>query len=199
MNSITVICFVLWIYILSIFKRAKTDYFYYLCGSIGIFVFCMITIQPFLTKILMNVVTSISGLIGQITSLYSAYQDYNIIFVENLANQTSISLCIDYECAGIIEMLAFVSLVAFFQVYDVLERVIISIMGCISIFIFNIIRIFCICITVYYGGNDMYYIAHTLIGRMIFYAFSVILYYRVFTYAQIKRQRIGGFSYTKGN
>lgn len=181
---------------LSVFKRAKTDYFYFLCGSIGLFVFMMITIQPIVTEALMVTVTSTTGRIGKITGLCSAYQDYNILFVENSANHVAISLYIDYECSGIIEMLAFVSLLAFFQVYDVLQRIVISIAGCFCIFIFNIIRILCICGMIYYGGNDMYYIAHTIVGRIVFYVFSVILYYYVFTHAQIVKQSIGGFGYT---
>ncbi len=196
MNILSLGLLVIWIYFLSVFKRAKTDYFYYLCGSIGLFIFMMVMIQPILTEPLMTLVTSISGLLGKITGFYTAYQDYNILFIENSGRQVAISLYVDFECSGIIEMLAFVSLLAFFQVYDILQRVIISVLSCIYIFLANVIRIFFICMMIYYGGNDMYYIAHTIVGRIVFYFLSILLYYYVFTHAQIVKQRIGGFGYT---
>lgn len=197
MNPLEIISFLLWIYLLTVFKRAKTDYFYYLFGCIGLFVFMMLTIQPIVTKALMVVVTSVSGLIGKATRIFSAYQEYNILFIKSNNHHDAISLYIDYECSGVIEMLAYVSLLAFFQVYDVLQRIIISILGCICIFAFNIIRICSICAMIYFGGNDMYYLAHTVWGRIIFYFLSVILYYYTFTHTQIVKQKIGGFGYTQ--
>ena len=58
-------------------------------------------------------------------------------------------------------------------------------------FFANIIRLFVIGTTIYYFGNDAYYIAHTIVGRIIFYALSVILYYYIFTKSQIVKQKIG--------
>lgn len=44
-------------------------------------------------------------------------------------------------------------------------------------------------------GNESYYMAHTIVGRLLFYALSIILYFYVFTRAQIRRQRVGEFGY----
>ena len=129
------------------------------------------------------------------TGFYESYSEYSMLFVQH--GSEAISLCIDYECSGIIEMMAYVSMLAFFRVYDWMQRIILSVLGCMMIFFANIIRLFVICTTIYYFGNDAYYIAHTIVGRIIFYALSVILYYYIFTKSQIVKQKIGGFHYAK--
>ena len=105
------------------------------------------------------------------------------------------SLYIDYECSGIIELMAFSSLLWFFQVYKTYEKVIVNIIGFLFIFIGNVLRILLISVLIYYFGNDMYFLAHTIFGRLLFYAFSVVLYFYVFTRSQIVRQKVGKFKY----
>lgn len=192
---LAIICLVLWIYLLTVFKRAKVGFFEYIWGSVGLFIFLMVIAEPVITPILTQLVASAAGVIGEITGLYEAYPEYNIVFINNPNLNSSISLFIDYECSGIIEMFAFVSLICFFKVYEVGQRIIISIIGCIAIFFANLIRIFIIAAMIYQWGNDVYYLAHSMVGRIVFYAFTILLYYYSFTHAQIIKQKIGGFQY----
>ena len=89
----------------------------------------------------------------------------------------------------------FVSLVAFFRVYTVYERVVVGILGTFYIIFANALRIIAICVIIYIWGMPSYYVAHTFIGRLIFYGLSVLLYFFVFTKTQIVRQKVGGFTY----
>lgn len=199
MNVFAVLCLILWLYALSVFRRAKLDFFRYLTGSVGLFIFMMIFLEPVLLQPLVSLVTSVTGIVGDVTGLFESYHDYSIIFVTSAAHNESLSLYIDYECSGIIEMMAFVSLLAFFEVYDVWQRVVVGVLGCIAIFFSNVIRITVICVIIKIGGNQVYYLAHTVIGRIVFYALTVALYYYVFTHAQIIRQKVGGFNYATHN
>ena len=199
MNFLVIVAFIVWLYLLSVFKRGKLDFFRYMVGSVGMFIFLMVGVQPYVTKSLVQLVTSVSGVFGRMTGVFDAYRDYSILFVENQVTGEAISLYVDYECSGVIEMLVFLSLLAFFQVYEVWQRVIIGIIGCIVIFFSNVSRIFIICLMIKIKGNDIYYFAHTIVGRLFFYALAILLYYYVFTYAQIKKQKVGGFSYAQPN
>ena len=192
MTIFTVVCFLVWIYLLSVFTRGKLYFYQFIWGSVGLFVFMMMWIQPVAIRPLTNLVCSAAG---RMTGFYESYSEYSMLFVQH--GSEAISLCIDYECSGIIEMMAYVSMLAFFRVYDWMQRIILSVLGCMMIFFANIIRLFVICTTIYYFGNDAYYIAHTIVGRIIFYALSVILYYYIFTKSQIVKQKIGGFHYAK--
>ena len=195
MTIFTVVCFLVWIYLLSVFTRGKLYFYQFIWGSVGLFVFMLMWIQPVAIQQLTSLVCSAAGVIGRITGFYESYSEYSMLFVQH--GSEAISLCIDYECSGIIEMMAYVSMLAFFRVYDWMQRIILSVLGCMMIFFANIIRLFVICTTIYYFGNDAYYIAHTIVGRIIFYALSVILYYYIFTRSQIVTQKIGGFHYAK--
>ena len=195
MTIFTVVCFLVWIYLLSVFTRGKLYFYQFIWGSVGLFVFMMMWIQPVAIRPLTNLVCSAAGVAGRMTGLYASYSEYSMSFVPH--GSEAISLCIDYECSGIIEMMAYVSMLAFFRVYDWMQRIILSVLGCMMIFFANIIRLFVIGTTIYYFGNDAYYIAHTIVGRIIFYALSVILYYYIFTKSQIVKQKIGGFHYAK--
>lgn len=195
MTIFTVVCFLVWIYLLSVFTRGKLYFYQFIWGSVGLFVFMMMWIQPVAIRPLTNLVCSAAGVVGRMTGFYESYSEYSMLFVQH--GSEAISLCIDYECSGIIEMMAYVSMLAFFRVYDWMQRIILSVLGCMMIFFANIIRLFVICTTIYYFGNDAYYIAHTIVGRIIFYALSVILYYYIFTKSQIVKQKIGGFHYAK--
>lgn len=199
MNWLIIVSFIIWLYILTVFHRGNLNFFQYLWGSVGLFVFMCIFVQPAVTEILKQYVTSAVGLIGKITGICEAYYESSIIFIPRQSALTSISLYIDYECSGIIEMMAFISLLAFFQVYDVGQRIIISFIGCVSIFFFNVIRIVVICAIIARFGSGSYYIAHTIVGRLVFYVLSILLYYYVFTKQQIIKQKIGGFSYAEHN
>lgn len=195
MNVFAVICLILWVYALSVFKRGRLDFFKFIVGSVGLFIFMMIFLEPLLMGPLVNLVTSATGIVGDITGLFESYHDYSLMFVTCKATNEALSLYIDYECSGIIEMMAFVSLLAFFEVYDIWQRIIVGVIGCIAIFFSNVIRITVICTIIRFWGNSAYYFAHTIIGRIVFYMLAVVLYYYVFTHAQIIRQKIGGFSY----
>lgn len=177
----------------TVFARGKLDFFLFLVGSVGLFGFMMLWIQPFLLTALTELVTSASGVLGKISGMYEAYPEHSILFIRH--DNSAVSLYINYECSGIIEMMAFVSLICFYRVYGVMQRIIVSFMGCVGIFIANVLRLFIICATVYVGGNDYYYVAHTIVGRFVFYLLSAIMYYYAFTYAQIINQKVGGFSY----
>lgn len=188
---------IVWLYFLHVFKRAKLDFFRYIVGSFGLFIFMVIFVRPYVTGPLMGLVTSVSGVFGKITGVFEAYRDYSILFVENNVTKEAISLYVDFECSGVIEMMVFISLLTFFQVYEVWQRLVIGIIGCITIFFSNVCRIFVICLIIKAGGNDMYYFAHTIVGRLFFYLLAILLYYFVFTRAQIKKQKVGGFNYAQ--
>lgn len=94
-------------------------------------------------------------------------------------------------------MMAFISLLMFYELYTYRERIKMMIIGILTIFMSNVVRILVICLILYFGGNNWFYFAHAIFGRIVFYALTIILYFNVFTKPHIKRQRVGQFSYEK--
>lgn len=188
-----VILTAVWVYFLTALRRAKLSFWFFLVGAFGLFLLLMFFVRPWATEPLARAVAAIAGVFGSLTQTFQANFLFGVIFVDSAAG--SITLQIDFECSGIIEIMAYVSLLSFFRVYTPKERVLVGILGVLFIILANVLRIIVIAEMIYFGGPDMYYVAHSLVGRIIFYVLTVLLYFYVFTKPQIVRMTVGRFSY----
>lgn len=184
---------IIWLFILHILNKSKLNFWHFIVGSAGAFILMLVFLQPVLTQPLARIVALLASLPGKIGDMYSAHYKYGVIFVQSAVG--AISLKIDFECSGIIEIIAYLSLLIFYRVYTVYERVYVGVLGIIAMVLANALRITVICMIIYFGGIDMYYIAHTFVGRFVFYGLSVMIYFYVFTKPQIIKQKVGSFRY----
>ena len=188
-----VVILLVWLYVLRVTRRSELPAWRFIWGSCGLFVLMMIFIRPYCTEPLAQVVAAVAGGFGKLTGMFQSYFKYGVIFVNSKAG--AISLLIDFECSGILEIMAYLSLLLFFRAYTKYERGILSVLGTAYIILANALRIIAICVIIHYFGMSAYYVAHTFIGRILFYGLSILLYFFVFTKTQIIRQKVGGFSY----
>ena len=190
---IAILAVLLWIGMLEILRRADLKFWRYLAGSCGAFLLMMILVRPYVTVPLARLVAAFAGIIGKLTGTYQAYFRYGVIFIQSAKG--AITVNIDLECSGVIEIAAFLSLLFLFSVYKVPERIYVGIIGTLYTIITNALRISIICFVIHFFGTDYYYFAHTFVGRIVFYVLQVVLYFFVFTRPQIKRTQTGGFTY----
>ena len=192
---IFIVLVVIWLLNLRIFYKVKNQAAFITIGMGGLFILMMIFLRPIATMPLARIVAALAGLFGRVTGFFSAFFKYGIIFVETAGG--SMTLQIDFECSGIIEIMVYIAILAFFKVYTISERAILSAVGVIYIILANALRIIIIATMIHFGGEQMYYIAHTYVGRIFFYAATVVLYFYVFTKSQVVRMKVGSFSYDK--
>ncbi len=193
MNWLSVVFAIIWVYVLTVLKRCKLDFWLYLVGSVGMFLLCLVWLEPILVVPLQKAVAVVSGMLGELTGVFDSYFQKGMLFIQNGGN--SLSLYIDFECSGIIETMAFLALLWFFPVYRFHEKIVVSIGGILSIFLFNVLRIYLICILIYFFGDGIYFYAHTVFARIFFYICTIMLYFLVFTKSHIIRQKVGAFHY----
>ena len=192
-NIIGFVLIGVWIYIYYLMHKAQLKAWKYFWGACGLFIIMMVWVRPIMTQPLAEVVAAVAGVFGDITGMYKAFFKYGVLFVN--AADGAITLQIDFECSGILEIMAYLALLVFFEAYNIFERIIVSVVGIFYIILANPLRIAVICTIIYFNGIGAYHIAHTIVGRLVFYALTVILYFFVFTKAQIIRQKVGGFAY----
>lgn len=108
-----------------------------------------------------------------------------LVYITNGHNPVVMS--IDYECSGIIETCAFIALTLFFPMYKRKEKVFYAIFGLVFIYLSNVLRLIVVISIVHFGGGDAFFLAHSVIGRLVFYVLVIALYYNVFTYSQLSR------------
>lgn len=189
-------CFVFligWLLLLRVLIKAELYFWRFLVGSAGLFLLLFFTIQPVMTVPLSRCVAAVAGVVGNLTNTFSPYFRYGVLFIETAGG--AMTLQIDFECSGIVEIIAYLSLLAFFRVYTRNERVVLAIVGTGGIILANVLRIIVICEMIHFGGTEIYYVAHSLVGRLVFYILSVLLYFYVFTKPQIVRMKVGSFKY----
>ena len=185
----------LWIWLLRVLRKAGLRFWRYLLGSCGIFILLMILVRPWLVLPLARLIAAIAGIFGKVSGFYQAYYRYGVIFIESAKG--AITVNIDLECSGFIEISAFASLLAFYNIYTVPERIYVGIVGTLYTMLTNALRISLICTMIHFLGTDYYYVAHTIVGRIVFYVLQVILYFFIFTKPHVLKMRTGDFGYNK--
>lgn len=191
MNNIILFIIIgaLWIFGLVLFNRTKMYFFKFLLGSIGVFLISMIFFTPFLERQISLLISETLEVIGNITGYFLIFKENSIISFDTSTG--IISMFISYECSGVIEMLVFTSLLLFFPFGKPFRKLFYIIGGNIFIFIANIIRILMIVFVSRTFGSEYFYLAHTLLGRLLFFGLMIALYYFVFTVTHIKNQHVG--------
>lgn len=185
----------LWVWLLRVLRKAGLKFWRYLLGSCGIFLILLILVRPWLVLPLARLIAALAGIFGKVTGFYQAYYRYGVIFIESLNG--AITVNIDLECSGFIEISAFISLLAFYGIYNIPERIYIGVIGTLYTMLTNALRIAVICTMIHFLGTDYYYVAHTIVGRIVFYVLQVILYFYIFTKPHVLKMKTGDFGYNK--
>lgn len=185
MNPLLILGTIVWLYALSVLRRVQLPAYFFIVGSVGLF-FILITLSdPYWVWFFTHaVITAISGL-GAVTGMCQVMAQYGIVHI--ISTNATTLMTIDYECSGIIETMAFLALIAFFPTYRRRERVFYAVFGIVWIYLDNVLRISLVVILVHFFGPGSFFLAHTIIGRLVFYVLVIILYYNVFTYSQMAR------------
>lgn len=182
---------VLWSVTLVILKNLKMDFFKFFVGSLGLFTITMIFFMNPLEKLLIDSLNWILYIIGNSTGWFDVIKEYSTLIYEG-THGGIITMGINYQCSGIIELLVFSCLVVFFPFVNNSKKFITLILGNLYLFVANIIRILFIVAIVSLFGVESYEIAHIALARILFFILTIYLYYKVFTKSQLKNQKVGG-------
>lgn len=185
MNIKILLGIVIWLYGLSVLKRARLSAFYFIVGSAGLFFILTAISRPYWVWFFTHAVIHGVALFGTLSRWCTIMFKMGLVYITNTGNPVVMS--IDYECSGIIETCAFVGLVVFFPMYQRKEKVFYAVFGVLYIYAINVLRLVVVIIIVHFGGGETFFLAHSVIGRLLFYVLVIALYYNVFTCSQLAR------------
>ncbi|KRK26757.1 integral membrane protein [Lactiplantibacillus pentosus DSM 20314] len=154
-------------------------------GSAGLFFILTAISRPYWVWFFTHAVIHGVALFTELTNWGQIMFKMGLVYINNVGNPVIMS--IDYECSGIIETCAFVSLVVFYPAYQRREKVFYGVFGLLYIYLINVLRLNVVITIVHFGGGEAFFLAHSVIGRLIFYVLVIVLYYNVFTYSQLAR------------
>lgn len=98
---------------------------------------------------------------------------------------------IDIECSGLLEACVLLGLLIFYPGVKLGRRLWSGIAGLAALFLINLIRLLTVVLVLSTSGRDSMYIAHTLIGRLVFFFLLIIVYWYIFTRPALSRVRRG--------
>lgn len=175
--------------VLRTLKNLKLNFFKFFIGSLGVFTIAMIFFMNPLDHYLGKIITTIMAYFADLSGGFEVYSKNALLLID--AKGGIVSMLINYECSGVIELLVYSCLVLFFPFVTKGKKLWAFIWGNVYIMICNVIRLLTIIMFVKWQGIAWYNISHTIIGRIIFFAMMIVLYYIVFTKNQLRNQKVG--------
>lgn len=176
-------------FLLKKLKKLKLNFYVFIIGSLGVFTLAMVFFMDPLNRGLSLVVTQIMNGIAHVIGGFEVYAKNALILIDT--KDGMLSMLINYECSGTIELLVYSSLTLVFPFINHRRKIGSLVIGNLYILFSNIVRLLAIIFIVKSFGVSWYNVAHTVIGRIIFFVLMVYLYYKVFTKNQLRNQKIG--------
>ena len=62
MNWVVILFLIIWIYVLTVMKRAEMGVWYFITGSVGVLIFSMILIEAYVVGFLQKAVSAAAGI-----------------------------------------------------------------------------------------------------------------------------------------
>jgi exosortase family protein XrtG len=186
-----------WLYVLSVLKRIGWSAAYVVLGVVGTFFIIISLANNNVISFLMRLNTSGAGVVGMLTGFYTVAPTLGIIHI--VSGQSAINLFITYECSALIELAAYITLVLFFPFFKNLQqRLKLLGFGVIYLLLANMLRLTVTALIIHFLGLPSLIWAHVIVGRLIFYVLTIILYFYVFTRSQVLHIKIGRFDFKTG-
>lgn len=186
-----------WLYVLSVLKRIGWSSAYVVLGVVGTFFIIISLANNNVISFLMRLNTSGAGVVGMLTGFYTVAPTLGIIHI--VSGQSAINLFITYECSALIELAAYIALVLFFPFFKNLQqRLKLLGFGVIYLLLANMLRLTVTALIIHFLGLPSLIWAHVIVGRLIFYVLTIILYFYVFTRSQVLHIKIGRFDFKTG-
>ena len=186
-----------WLYVLSVLKRIGWSAAYVVLGVVGTFFIIISLANNNVISFLMSLNTSGAGVVGMLTGFYTVAPTLGIIHI--VSGQSAINLFITYECSALIELAAYIALVLFFPFFKNLQqRLKLLGFGVIYLLLANMLRLTVTALIIHFLGLPSLIWAHVIVGRLIFYVLTIILYFYVFTRSQVLHIKIGRFDFKTG-
>ena len=179
----------IWVGVLVLLSNLKLKFFKFIVGSVGVFSFLLYFGNTAIEGGILKVISFLLDIVSNKLSSIKVFPEYGMITIHR--SSEVVTFFLDYECTGILEVLVFVSLVAFYPIYGFIGKIYHITIGVIYITFINVIRVLMIIFIVQVFGMKYFFIAHTILARLIFFVFVVALYYKTFTVAHISKQIVG--------
>ena len=171
------------------FRANRIWLLYYLTGSIGlafivIFVGRATPLQGLLESGVATSTFLMTNLMGIPARIFEADTSSLMIFVvgQLVGHDNGWTMVrVTIECSSLLETGIISGMVGFYPAWSVRKRLILVALGVFAAFVANIIRLAVIIWTLHFFGKDSLFIAHTVVGRAVFFVLIIAIFWYMIT------------------
>jgi exosortase family protein XrtG len=183
---------IIWALIGYYLHKHRIWIFYYIWTAVGLTILAILALRSSVVEYAVEQWTGLllhHGLsyLGIKTSIFDKAPGTVLVLLALENSWTCID--IDIECSGLLESCVLLGLLWFFPTFNYRQRIGYTLGGLGALFTINLIRLFTIVLVINHGGRDSLYIAHTLIGRLVFFLLVIVVYWYLFTRPSLQRIR----------
>lgn len=185
---------VVWLALLLFFRRFRIWLMFYAVASIGLallLIFAGIDLLPLergLEMATAYTAHAISRAVGIPTRVFEAAPGNILVWVVVQEPGWTI-VRVDLECSGLLEMAVWAGLLLFYPAWTVWRRIELLIWGLAATYTSNVIRVLSIIAILHGLGKRSIFVAHTIVGRLVFFALATLLYWIIFTRLTLRTLR----------
>ncbi len=175
----------LWLLALVFFRANRIWLPYYIIGSVGLAFFLIFAgretfIEPALQQAVAAGVHAVSNIINVPTLVFQAAPGaIMILVVSQDIGWTMLQVTI--ESSGLLETAVISGMLLFYPAWSLRKRFVFMGGAVLFTYIANIIRLMVIVLFLHYTGKNSLLISHTIIGRAVFFAAVILIYWFVMT------------------
>ena len=179
----------LWGLAVMFFRANRIWLLYYLTGSIGlafiiIFVGRATPLQGLMETGVAASTFLMTNLMGIPARIFEADTSSLMIFVvgQLVGHDNGWTMVrVTIECSSLLETGIISGMVGFYPAWSVRKRLVLVALGVFAAFVANIIRLAVIIWTLHFFGKDSLFIAHTVVGRAVFFVLIIAIFWYMIT------------------
>jgi len=178
--------FLFWLVVTVFFRRHRIWVFYYIWGAVGFTFILILLLRGSLLEYQMIhragiILYQLLSYLGMDIHIF----DRGTLLISIKIDNSWTAFDINFENSGLMEMCILLGLILFYP-YNSTKKILFSLAGIISVYAINILCLIMVIAIIYWGGRNMIFIAHALLGRLFFFLLFIELYWQIFTKPSLK-------------
>ncbi|MEW6065535.1 MAG: hypothetical protein AB1538_10275 [Bacillota bacterium] len=180
---------IFWIAVTVFFYRHRIWLFYYIWGAVG-FTFLLVSflrgsfVEYQLEHQAAVILHHLLNYVDIRTDVFDRAVGTLLIMTE-VDNSWTV-LNVDIENSGLLEMCILLGLIIFYPPYKPTRKAIFSLVAVVCVYAINLLRLFIVVFSIHWFGRDIASIAHSILGRLVFFILIVALYWEILTKPSLK-------------
>ncbi len=177
-----------WFWLLGVLflRRYRVWLLYYLLGSVGAAYWIILIarnvlgLEPLLAHSVAQAVHVVAGLAGIETRIFRNAPGILLVLVVAQPVGWTV-LQIGVESSGLLEIGVLISLLGFYPGWSPLRRVGSIFVGVLASWAANVVRLFVIVVLLHLYGKEALVLAHTFVGKLVFFVLTIAIYWYLIT------------------